>query len=203
MQIKSEDVKRLRDATGAGMMDCKKALTDTDGDFEKARDLLRERGVASAKKLSERVAEEGIVMSYLHTPDPGVPAKVGVLLELNCATDFVAKTDGFREVAREIAMHIAAARPTVVSREELDADAVERERDFISKQAEQEGKPAAVIEKIVEGRMKSFYAEHCLLDQPYVRDDSKTIAQLLDEAAAQLKEPVRIRRFARFRVGAD
>ncbi|MFA5891650.1 MAG: translation elongation factor Ts [Actinomycetota bacterium] len=203
MQIKSEDVKKLRDATGAGMMDCKKALTEAEGDFEKARDLLRERGVASAKKMSERVADEGIVEAYLHTPDPGVPAKVGVLIELNCATDFVAKTDGFRQVAREIALHVAAARPSVVSREDLPVEAVERERDFVAKQAEQEGKPAAVIEKIVEGRMKSFYAEHCLLDQPYVRDDSKTIAQLLDEAAAQMKEPVRVRRFARFRVGAD
>jgi len=203
VQIKSEDVKKLRDATGAGMMDCKKALTEAEGDFEKARDLLRERGVASAKKMSERVADEGIVEAYLHTPDPGVPAKVGVLIELNCATDFVAKTDGFRQVAREIALHVAAARPSVVSREDLPVEAVERERDFVAKQAEQEGKPAAVIEKIVEGRMKSFYAEHCLLDQPYVRDDSKTIAQLLDEAAAQMKEPVRVRRFARFRVGAD
>ena len=203
MSISAEDVKKLRDATGAGMMDCKKALSDADGDFEKAKDILREKGVASAKKMSERTATEGVVESYLHAPDPNLPAKVGVLVELNCSTDFVAKTEGFRDLAREIALHVAAARPTVVSREDLPEDMVEREREFVAKQAEQEGKPPQVIEKIVEGRMKTFYAEHCLLDQPYVRDPDKTVGQLIEQLSATMKEPVKVRRFARFRVGAE
>lgn len=203
MEIKAADVKALRDVTGAGMMDAKRALIDADGNMEKAKDLLRERGMASAKKLSERSADEGIVEAYLHAPDPNLPAKVGVLVELNCSTDFVAKTEEFRDLAREIALHVAASRPTVVSRDDLPEDMVDRERDFVAEQAKKEGKPENLIEKIVEGRMKTFYAEHCLLDQPYVRDDKKTIAQLLDEAAASMKEPVRVRRFARFRVGAE
>ena len=202
MDIKAEDVKKLREATGAGMMECKKALVESDGDFETAKEILRERGLASAKKMSERAAEEGVVEVYLHTPDVNLPPKVGVLVELNCATDFVAKTAPFRELAKEIALHIAAANPEVVAREDLPADAVDREREFVTKQAREEGKPENIIEKMVEGRMKSFYAERVLLEQPYVRDDSKTIAQMLDEASSTMKEPVKVRRFARFRVGA-
>lgn len=202
-EIKAAEVKALRDATGAGMMDAKRALTDAGGDVEKAKVLLRERGIASAKKLSERAADEGLVETYLHQPDPELPAKVGVLVELNCSTDFVAKTAGFRKLAREIALHIAAARPTYVSREEVPGDLVEREREIYAKQARDQGKPDHVIDKIIDGRMKDFYAEHVLLDQPYVRDEAKSITQLLDEASAELKEPVRVRRFARFRVGGD
>lgn len=202
MAISAEDVKKLRDETGAGMMECKKALTEADGDFEKAKEILRERGVASAKKMSERAAGEGVVEVYLHAPDPNLPAKVGVLVELNCATDFVAKTEAFRDLAKEIALHIAAANPEVVTREELPGEAVEREREFVAKQAREEGKPENIIEKIVEGRMKSFFEERVLLEQKYVRDDSKSIQQMLDEASASMKEPVRVRRFARFRVGA-
>lgn len=201
MEIRSEDVKKLRDATGAGMMDCKKALQEAGGDVEEAKKLLREWGMTSAKKLSERVAGEGVIESYLHQPDPNLPPKLGVLVELNCSTDFVAKTERFRDLAREVAIHVAAASPSYVAREDLPQDMVDAEREIIRKQAE--GKPEHVIDKIVEGRLKDFYAIHCLLDQPYVRDDKQTVGQLLDSAAAEMKEPIRVRRFARFRVGAD
>jgi len=200
-EIKPADVKRLRDETGAGMMDCKNALVEADGVVERAKQILRERGLATAKKLSERAAEEGVVGAYLHAPDPGMPPKVGVLVELNCSTDFVAKTPEFRQLARDVALHIAAARPSYVSREEVPGDVIEREREIYAKQAE--GKPAHVVEKIVEGKLKDFYAEHCLLDQPYVRDDKRTVGEMLDAAAAEMKEPIRVRRFARFRVGGE
>jgi elongation factor Ts len=196
-------VKALRDATGAGMMDCKRALQQSEGDFAKAKDLLREWGMASAKKLSERAADQGVVYAYLHQPDLDMPPKVGTLIELNCATDFVAKTEAFQDLARQIAMHITAARPMVVERDDLPADVVAKEKELIAKQAEQEGKPAEVIDKIVEGKMQVFYADNVLLDQPYTRDTSKTIARVLDEATASLREPVRVKRFSRFRVGAE
>lgn len=202
MEIKASDVKALRDATGAGMMDAKKALQDAGGDVDAAKKLLRERGMASAAKLSERMADEGVVESYLHQPDPTLPPKVGVLVELNCSTDFVAKTEGFRDLARALCLHIAAANPTVVSREELPAEMVDAEREIIAKQAKDSGKPDNIIEKIVEGRLAEFYKIHCLVDQVYVRDDSVTVGQMLDQAAGEMKEPVRVRRFARFRVGA-
>jgi elongation factor Ts len=201
MEIKAADVKALRDATGAGMMECKKALTEASGDVEKAKQILRERGLASAKKLSERAAEEGVVEAYLHTPDPMLPAKVGVLVELNCATDFVAKTEEFRTLARNIALHIAAARPAYLSRDEVPADIVEREKEIYAKQAE--GKPEHVVEKMVEGKLNDFFAENCLLDQPYIRDDKVSIQRLLDTVSAEVKEPIKIRRFARFRVGGE
>ena len=201
MAIDPKEVKRLRDATGAGMMDCKTALQDADGDFEKAKDLLRERGLASAKKYSERGADEGVVETYLHKPDPGMPAKLGVMVELNCATDFVAKTDRFQGIAREVALHISFANPAYVSRDEVPGDVVERESEIYRKQAE--GKPDNVVQKIVEGKLNAFFGENCLLDQPYIRDDKKTVGQLLDEASAELKEPVRVRRFARFKVGVE
>ena len=204
MAIDPKEVKRLRDETGAGMMDCKQALVDTDGDFEKAKDLLRERGIASSKKYSERSASEGVVESYLHKPDPGMPAKLGVVLELNCATDFVAKTERFQSLARDIAMHISFADPAFVAREDFPGDVLEREKEIYRKQAE--GKPSNVVEKIVDGKLNAFFGSipgGALLDQPYIRDDKKTVGQLLDEASAELKEPVRVRRFARFRVGVD
>jgi elongation factor Ts len=195
------DVKRLREETGAGMLDCRNALVESEGDVDRAKQILRERGLATAKRLSERAAEEGLVHAYLHTPDPSMPPKVGVLVEVNCSTDFVAKTEAFRKLAAEIALHIAAARPSYVSRDEIPSDLFEREREIYAKQAE--GKPPNVIERIVEGKLKDFYAEHCLLDQPFVRDDKRTIGELLDAAAAEMKEPVRVRRFARFRVGGE
>ncbi len=201
MEIKAADVKALRDATGAGMMECKKALTEAAGDMERAKQILRERGLASARKLSERTAEEGVVEAYLHTPDPMLPAKVGVLVELSCATDFVAKTDEFRTLARNVALHIAASRPAYLGREDVPSDVVDREREIYAKQAE--GKPAHVVEKIIEGKLNDFFAENCLLEQPYIRDDKTTIGRLLDAAAAEMKEPVKVRRFSRFRVGSD
>ncbi len=201
MEIKAADVKALRDATGAGMMDAKKALQDAGGDMEKAKDLVRERGLASSKKFATRGADEGLIEAYLHTPDPGMPAKVGVLVELNCATDFVAKTDRFRALAREIALHISFAKPAYTSRDDVPEDVLEREKKVYRGQVQ--GKPENVIAKIVEGKLKAFYAENCLVDQPYIRDDRKTVGELLDEASAELKEPVRVRRFSYFRVGVE
>ncbi len=203
MAVSPKDVKRLRDETGAGMMDCKSALEDAGGDVARAKDLLRERGIAKAQKLSERSAEEGAIFAYLHQPDLDLPPKVGAMIELNCATDFVAKTEGFQKLAREIATHISWARPTVVSRDQLPEDMVQKERDLIAAQAKAEGKPDNVIDKIVEGRMKTFYQEHCLLDQLVGPEEDRSVAQLLDEASAELKEPIKVRRFARFRVGAE
>ena len=205
MEIKATDVKALRDATGAGMMDAKKALQDTGGDMEKAKDLLRERGLAGAKKLGLRGADEGLVEAYLHAPDPQLPAKVGVLVELNCATDFVAKTERFRSLAREVALQISATRPDYVSREEVPGDVLEREKEIYRKQAESEGQPADKMEMILEGRLKKFYEQVCLVDQPWIKDEKgkKTIGEMLAEASSELKEPVRVRRFAYFRVGVD
>ena len=183
------------------MMDVKRALQDADGDMDRAKQILRERGLAGAKKFATRGAEEGLVEAYLHKPDPGAPAKVGVLVELNCATDFVARTERFQTIAREVALHISFADPLYVDRDSVPEDLVEKEIEIYRKQAE--GKPENVISKMVEGKLNAFYAERCLLDQPYIRDDSKTVGQLLDEATAELKEPVRVRRFARFRVGVE
>ena len=201
--IGAKDVQRLRQETGAGMMDCKRALQEADGDLEKAKEVLRLKGLAKSQKLSERSADEGVVEAYLHTPDPGMPPKVGVLVELNCSTDFVAKTDGFRKLARDIALHIAAARPDHLTREDVPEEVVERERAIATEQAA--GKPDHIVEKIVEGRLKDWYAERVLLEQIHIRDEKgkDTIQDLLDRASAEMGEPVRVRRFARFRVGGE
>ena len=204
MAIDPKDVKKLRDDTGAGMMDCKRALEETNGDLEKAKDLLRAKGMAAQGKMATRGANEGVIEAYLHKPDPGMPAKLGVLVELNCSTDFVAKTEEFQQLAREIALHISFAKPAYVSREDFPGDVIEREKEIFRKQAE--GKPDNVVEKMVEGKLKAFYAQTpggALLDQAYIRDDKKTVGELLDEAAGKLKEPVRIRRFSYFRLGVD
>lgn len=203
MEIKAADVKALRDATGAGMMECKKALQEASGDMEKAKQILREKGIAKVGKLSERTAGEGVVEAYLHTPDPMLPAKVGVLVELNCATDFVAKTDEFRTLARNIALHVAAAQPSYISRDEVPADMLDREKEIYAKQAE--GKPEKVVEKIVEGKLADFFSQYCLLDQIYIKDEAQktTVGQLVDQLSAAVGEPVRVRRFARFRVGGE
>lgn len=198
--MSADDVKKLRAATGAGILECKKALEETGGEFEKAKDLLRTRGLAAAKKFGERAAEEGIVYAYLHKPSPDLPAKLGVMLELNCATDFVAKTDRFQKLAHEVALHIAFAAPAYVSRDEVPGDVLAREKEIYAKQAE--GKPDNVVEKIVTGKVEAFFADNCLLDQKYIRDDKQTISQLLDAVSAELKEPVKVRRFSYFRVGA-
>jgi elongation factor Ts len=201
MEITAATVKALREATGAGMMDCKKALQEADGDLERAKTILRERGLASAAKRATRATNEGVIAAYLHTPDPNLPPKLGVLVELDCETDFVAKTEQFRTLARNLAVHIAAAYPTYVRREDVPADELSREREIYAKQAE--GKPPHIVEKIVEGKLKDYYKQTVLLDQEYVRDQGTTIAQLLDDASAKLGEKLQVRRFTRYRVGED
>lgn len=201
MEITAAQVKELREATGAGMMDCKRSLQETDGDLEAAKRLLRERGLASAAKRVGRSANEGVIETYLHTPDPNLPPKLGVLIELDCETDFVAKTDEFRALARNIALHIAAAQPTYVRRDEVPADVVEREQDIYRKQAE--GKPEHVVEKIVEGKLRDFYRQIVLVDQEYVRETGTTIGALLDQYSSKVGERLVVRRFARFRVGDE
>jgi elongation factor Ts len=199
MKITAAQVKELRDATGAGMMDCRDALEQAEGDLERAKQILREAGKAGISKRAGRSASEGVVEAYLHTPDPNLPPKLGVLVELGCETDFVAKTDEFQRLAHEIALHVAVADPAYVSREDIPADVLEREREIYVKQAE--GKPAHVADKIVDGKLKDFYKQVVLLDQVYVRDSSQTIQDLLDAYSTQVRERLVLRRFARFRVG--
>ncbi|MPZ88670.1 MAG: elongation factor Ts, partial [Nitriliruptorales bacterium] len=170
-EFTAADVKGLRDATGAGMMDCKRALTDADGDFDKAAVLVRERtGARMDRRVGERTASEGLVHSYLHAPQPGLPPKVGVLVELNCETDFVAKRDDFRMLANDIALHIAASNPGVVREDQVDEAALAQERDFAEKQARDDGKPEHIVPRIVEGRLKAYLKEQVLLNQPFIKD---------------------------------
>ena len=201
MEITSAQVKALRDATGAGMMDCKRALQEADGDFDKAKQILREAGKAGITKRAGRSASEGVIEAYLHTPDPNLPAKLGVLVELDCETDFVAKTDEFRRLARDIALHIAAADPSYIRREDIPAEVLERERKIYASQAE--GKPAHVVERIVEGKLNDFYKQVVLLDQPFVREQSQTIQELLDAYSEKVRENLVLRRISRFKVGED
>ena len=196
MSFTANDVMTLRQRTGAGMMDCKKALTETNGDMEKAVDYLREKGIAKAAKKAGRIAAEGIVDSYIH-----MGGKVGVLLEVNCETDFVARGDQFKELVHDIALQIAAANPSYVTVEEVPADVIEKEKEILRAQAIEEGKPEKIIEKMVEGRIKTFYDENCLVCQKFVKDPSKTIEQLVVEATATIGEKIAIRRFARFEMG--
>ncbi|MBP1642233.1 MAG: translation elongation factor Ts (EF-Ts) [Acidobacteria bacterium] len=196
MQVTAQMVKELRERTGAGMMDCKSALAETQGDMEKAVDLLRKKGLAAAAKKAGRVAAEGAVGSYIHAG-----GKIGVLVEVNCETDFVAKTDQFQQLVRDIAMHIAAAEPRFVRREEVTADVLERERAIYREQAAATGKPANVIDKIVDGKMEKFYAEACLLEQPFVKNPDQTVGQLVTEAVARIGENIQVRRFSRFKLG--
>ena len=198
MPITADQVRQLREMTGAGMMECKKALADTAGDLEKAVDALRKSGAAKAEKRSGRSANEGRVESYIH---PG--SRVGVLIEVNCETDFVARTDEFAELVRNVAMQVAAGGAEYVRREEVPAERIAREREILAAQVEASGKPAAILEKIVEGKLQKFFAEVCLLDQPYIRDDKRTVAELVQEAAAKTGENIVVRRFARFRLGQD
>jgi elongation factor Ts len=202
-EISAKDVKALREATGAGMMDCKAALQETGGDLEAAKKLLREKGLADAAKRSARAASEGIVYTYLHRPTPGYPPKLGVMIELNCETDFVAKTEAFERLAKDIAMHISFADPRWKTREEVPQDVLDEESAIYAKQAKDSGKPENVIEKIVAGKLESFYKENVLLDQEWIQDKNKTIQTLLDEAKASMSENVTIGRFCRIRVGEN
>lgn len=189
-------VKELRQRTGAGMLDCKNALLACNGDIEKAIDELRTKGLAKAAKKSGRIASEGLVVSYIHGG-----GRIGVLIELNCETDFVAKTDDFKSLAYNLAMQIAASNPEYVSRDQVKTEDMERERDVLRAQAKEEGKPDKVIEKMVEGRIEKFYKEKCLLEQSYIKDMDKNIEQLIHENIAKFGENINIRRFARFEVG--
>jgi elongation factor Ts len=193
--ITADQVKQLRDKTGAGMMDCKTALTETGGDFEKAVEYLRKKGLASAAKRAGRAARDGMIGHYIH-----MGGKVGVLVEVNCETDFVARTDDFQLLAKELAMHIAAADPRYVKREDIPADVLEREKEIYRAQAPA-GKKPDVIEKIVEGKLESYFAQVCLLDQPSVRDANITIKQMITNAAAKTGENVTVSRFVRFKLG--
>jgi elongation factor Ts len=201
-EFTAADVKKLRDATGAGMMDCKRALTDADGDFDKAAELVRERtGAKMEGRVGERTATEGLVHAYLHNPTPGLPPKVGVLLELNCETDFVAKGDAFRQLANDVALHIAAMDPIVVSEDQVDEDLLAKERQFAEKEARESGKPDNIVEKIVEGKIKSFYKDRVLLNQPFVKDDKRTVGDLLSEFQRTSGEKTEVSRFVRYAVG--
>ncbi len=202
IQISAADVKKLREATGAGMMDCKKALVEAGGDFDKAADLVRlKTGRKAEARAGDRSANEGIVHSYLHAPTPGIPAKIGVMLTLHCETDFVAKEDSFKVLAQDIALHIAAARPVAVSEDQVDPALVEKERSFARQQAEEEGKPANIIEKIVEGRVASLLKDQVLLNQPFVKDQNKTIKDLITEASARTGEKIEVGQFVRYQIG--
>lgn len=196
MAISAQQVKSLREATGAGMMECKVALEEAGGDFEKATVVLRKKGLAAAAKKAGRVASEGVVISYLH---PG--GRIGVLVELNSETDFVAKTPEFQELAKDIAMHIAAMDPKYVRREDVPATVIDQEKEIYREKALNSGKPAFVIDKIVEGQLNKFYSEICAYDQPFIKDDKITVGQLITEKIAKIKENISLRRFARFKVG--
>ena len=195
-EITPAAVKALREKTGAGMMECKKALQEANGNEEQAVEILRKRGMATAGKKAGRVAAEGAVGSYIH-----MGGKVGVLVEVNCETDFVARTEEFQALVKDIAMHVAASSPRFVSRAEVTADVLDQEREIYRSQAAASGKPPEVVEKMVSGRMEKFYEEFCLLDQPFVKDTAKTVQDLVTEKAAKMGENIRVRRFTRYALG--
>ena len=195
-KITAAMVKELRETTGAGMMDCKKALTATDGDKEKAIDWLREKGISKAEKKAGRIAAEGAVAAYISDD-----AKVGVLVEVNCETDFVAQTDNFKALCKDIAMQIAAAKPAYLKREEVPADVLEHEKEVLRQQALNEGKPEKIVEKMITGRIEKFYKENCLLDQEFIKDSDKTVQQVVTEAIAKIGEKIDIRRYTRYELG--
>jgi len=196
VEVSANMVKDLREKTGAGMMDCKKALAETGGDFQKALDYLRQKGLATAAKRAGRVASEGRIGAYIHAG-----GKIGVMVEVNSETDFVAKTDDFQAFAKDIAMHIAASNPTYIRREEVTAEVLEREKEIYRAQARDAKKPEKVVDKIVEGKLEKFYGETCLLEQPFVKDPDLTIQDLLNGLIGKLGEKIEIRRFTRYQVG--
>jgi len=196
MEISSKLVKELRDKTGAPMMDCKKALEKAIGDLNKALDYLREHGMAKASEKAGRMTREGLIYTYIH---PG--EKLGVLLEINCETDFVARTDDFRSLAKDVAMQVAATNPLAIKREEIPANLLEKEKEIYKAQAFQEGKPEKILEKIVQGKLEKFFQESCLLEQPFIKDEDRTVKQRIDETIAKLGENITVKRFVRFRLG--
>lgn len=194
--ISAAEVKELRERTGAGMMDCKNALVEAEGDMEKAIEILRTKGLAKAAKKAGRIASEGIVEAYIHGG-----GRIGVLVEVNCETDFVAKTDEYHALCRDIAMQIAAARPEFVSREEVSEETLAKEKEILRAQALNEGKPEKIIDKMVEGRIEKYFIENCLLEQPFIKDPDKTVKDIINEKIAKLGENISVRRFSRFEVG--
>jgi elongation factor Ts len=195
-EITTQMIKELREKTGAGIVECKKALQEAGGDIEKAVEILRKKGAAKAAKKADRATAEGIVVSYIHAG-----GKVGALVELSCETDFVARTEDFKQLGHEIAMQVAAMSPEFVSREEVPSEIVEKEKEILRQQALSEGKPEHIVEKIVEGRLSKFFSEKCLLEQPWIKDDSKTIKDLLTDYITKLGENIKVKRFCRFEVG--
>jgi elongation factor Ts len=194
--ISPKDVSELRTRTGAGMMDCKRALEEAGGDMDKASEILRKKGIAKAEKRAGKVASQGVIVSYLHHN-----GQVGALVELNCETDFVARTEDFQQLARDVALHVASADPVAVNPEDMPQELLERERRIAEEQVAQEGKPENIRSKIVDGKLKKFVAERTLMEQPFVRDDKKTVGHLIKEASGRLGEVISVRRFARFKIG--
>jgi len=197
MTITADQVRQLREMTGAGMMECKKALSETGGDLNKAIDALRKAGIAKADKRADRAASQGRIESYVHD------SRIGVLIEVNCETDFVARTDDFKVLCKDLAMQVAAAAADYVRREDVPAERLARERDIYAEQVKKEGKPAAIVDKIVDGKLNKFYAEVCLMEQPFIKDDQKTVGDLVKETSSKTGENVVVRRFVRFRLGAE
>ena len=197
MTITADMVKQLRDMTGAGMMECKKALGEAQGDLQKAVDVLRKSGIAKAEKRSDRTASQGRVDSYIHD------SRIGVLIEVNCETDFVSRTDEFQRLCRDLGMQAAAAGADYVRREEVPAERIERERAIYVDQVKNEGKPAAIVDKIVDGKLNKFYSEVCLMEQPFIKDDKKSVGDLVKEMSAKTGENIVVRRFVRYRLGAE
>jgi elongation factor Ts len=201
--ISAADVKKLRELTSAPMMACKQALVDADGDMDRAAELVRERtGAKMDARAADRTASEGLIHSYLHAPTPGLPPKVGVMLQLSCETDFVAKADTVQKLAKDLAMHIAAAKPLVVSEDQVDPDLLAKEREFARKEALDQGKPEHIVERIVEGKVKKVFEDWVLLNQPFVLDPDRSVAQVISEVQATVGEKLEVARFARFEIGA-
>ena len=197
-EISAKAVMQLRKQTGLGMMDCKKALQESDGDVDKAVEYLRKQGMAAVEKRAGRDATDGLIISYIH---PG--SRLGVLVEVNCETDFVARTEDFQQFGRDVAMHIAAAQPLAVDRDGIDADVIEREKGIFLEQAKNEGKPENIAEKIVQGRVEKFYQENCLMEQSFVKNSDQTIEQLITDLTAKIGEKIGVRRFSCFRLGEE
>ena len=196
MTVTAKEVKNLRERTGAGIVECKKALVETEGDLEKAIEFLRKEGIATAEKRAQKETKEGLIEAYIH---PG--SRLGVLLEVNCETDFVARTEEFKSLVRDLSMQVAAASPLYISKEEVPSKVIEKEKEIYRAQAVKEGKPEKILDQIVEGKLKKFYSQVCLLDQPFIKEEKKSITNLIKEEKAKLGENITVRRFVRFKLG--